>query len=128
MDFLAAITEHVDYWLCLFVIGLVLGIGVLRQLQNSRQELDLADLIIGPDGKISLSKVGQLGAFIVSSWAFVWLTANDKLGEWYFVGYMAAWCGVNIAAKMVDRRSTETAKITVSTDGTPASIQVGEQK
>lgn len=53
---------------------------------------DLKDIICA-NGKLSSSKVARFGAFMVSTWCFVYLTANDKLTEWFFMGYMAAWVG-----------------------------------
>jgi hypothetical protein len=47
----------------------------------------------GRDGKVRFDarKSFEAGAFIVSTWAFVYLTLQSKLTEWFFIGYMTAW-------------------------------------
>lgn len=39
----------------------------------------------------SLGRQGQFVALLVSTWAFVALTLDGKLTEWFFVWYMFAW-------------------------------------
>jgi len=97
-------TEHVDavisflnavefglilnYILLLF--GLVVATTVLVWLHNRREAFDLANLIC-TDGKINDKKFTRMGAFLVSTWGFYVLTAEAKMTEWYFVGYMGVW-------------------------------------
>lgn len=49
----------------------------------------------GKDGTVRFDprKTWEAGAFLVSTGAFGWLAYLDKLTEWFFVGYMAAWIG-----------------------------------
>lgn len=57
----------------------------------------LTDLITATDkeGKVRLDarKCFEAGAFLSSTWAFIFLTASGKLSEFFFVGYMGAWVG-----------------------------------
>ena len=46
----------------------------------------------------SLGRQGQYTALMVSTWAFVTLTLNDKLTEWFFVGYMLSWAGAQFGS------------------------------
>lgn len=64
---------------------------------NKNNTFDLIDVLLGPDGKVSLYKIGQAVALVVSTWAFVSLVQNDKLTEYYFFGYMTVWSGINLA-------------------------------
>ena len=51
----------------------------------------LIDALLGPDGKLSIYKLGQAVALVVSTWGFVILTQQGKLTEWYFSAYMGIW-------------------------------------
>lgn len=61
----------------------------------------LMDLIVD-DGKIQERKVTRLGTWIVSTWGFVYLIIENKLDEWYFVGYMGVW----VANAILGRKKT----------------------
>jgi hypothetical protein len=54
-------------------------------------------------GKVSLYKVGQATALMVSTWVLVHETRAGTLSEWLFAAYMFVWTGANIANKMVNR-------------------------
>lgn len=85
----------------LAVVLLVLAAALLR-LHRADNAYDLAQLVAEPDGsRLSLSRVGQLAALIVSTWAFAWLTLADRMTEWYFGGYMLAWAGTALATRFV---------------------------
>ena len=76
----------------LLVIGLVVFLWLLFKAQNAPDRFDLRDLVMD-NRKVSLTKTSQTGAFLVSTWAFVYLVLNNRFTEWYFTGYMAAWIG-----------------------------------
>lgn len=92
------------------VMGTVLicgaiGIGYsLLTMHKDRNLPSLTDLITSTDkkGKVRFDsrKCFEAGAFLSSTWAFVFLTAQGKLTEFFFVGYMGAWV---IARSMRDR-------------------------
>ena len=73
---------------------LVLGtLYILVQLsRNPDDTLNIADLVT-VNGRLDEKKFTRFGAWVVSTWAFVYLIVNkpDQFPEWYFVGYMA--CG-----------------------------------
>lgn len=60
--------------------------------RNSDNNIDLKDLICS-QGKIDEKKFVRFGAWIVSTWGFVYLIVEERFSEWYFAGYMAAWVG-----------------------------------
>lgn len=70
---------------------------VLYRWQKQNDDFDLRHVLIGPDGKVSLFKIGQATALSVSSWAFIIMVQQDKLTEYYFLGYMTIWSGINLA-------------------------------
>ena len=71
--------------------------------RNPEVKFDLIDLI-SDNGKLSLFRTGQLVALLTSTWGFIALTRAGTLTEIYFLTYMAAWAGANIASKALDAR------------------------
>jgi hypothetical protein len=73
---------------------LVLGtLYILVQLsRNPSDKLNLADLVT-VNGLLDEKKFTRFGAWVVSTWAFVYLIVNSpgNFPEWYFVGYMGVW-------------------------------------
>ena len=73
---------------------LVLGtLYILIQLsRNSEDNINLSDLVT-VNGRLDEKKFSRFGAWVVSTWAFVYLIVNSpgNFPEWYFVGYMGVW-------------------------------------
>ena len=74
------------------------GIGVsLIRMHRDKDAPNLTDLITSTDrsGKVRFDarKCWEAGAFLTSTWGFVFLTASFKLTEFFFIGYMGAWVG-----------------------------------
>lgn len=70
--------------------------------KDSKSNIDLKDLIC-VDNKIDEKKFVRFGAWIVSTWGFVYLIVEERFSEWYFMGYMAAWVGNAIFDKYLNR-------------------------
>lgn len=87
-----------DWLQVLLVLGGFSCLLLLFGLQRAGK-LKLEDLVIGEDGRASLAKFSQLGAFMVSTWGFIWMVIHDKLTEWYYFSYMLAWCGTALTSK-----------------------------
>ena len=83
--------------LSLVVITLACVIILYKWHNSADNTFDLTDTLLGPDGKVSLYKVGQAAALIVSTWAFIIMVQKDKMTEYYFYGYMTIWSGINLA-------------------------------
>lgn len=47
------------------------------------------------DGQVRFDprKTWEAGAFVVSTFAFAWLSYKGQLTEFFFVGYMTTWVG-----------------------------------
>lgn len=88
----------------LMLLALVLvALLVLLRWQKSHPNFDLADLLTGDNGKVSLKKFGQASALAVSTWAFVVLVQQGKLTEFYFIGYMTVWAGLQLVQAKIDK-------------------------
>lgn len=71
--------------------------------KDSDNRIDLKDLVC-KDEKLDEKKFTRLGAWIVSTWGFVYLVFDNKLTEWYFTGYMAIWVGNAIVDKYLNNK------------------------
>lgn len=104
-------------------LGTVLVIVVLLLMlvlwiwhRNSDSSIDLKDLICSR-GKLDEKKFVRFGAWIVSTWGFVYLIVEERFSEWYFMGYMTAWVGNAILDKYVNNRNEQAAQTGAATEG-----------
>lgn len=99
----AARAEILMMWV--FLAFLIIGFIMLLKAWNDDQGNDIviADLIC-VDGKLNEPKMARFGAFVVSTWAFVYLVVTNGMTEWYFVGYMTAWVGNALFSKYMNDR------------------------
>lgn len=68
--------------------------------RDSKSNIDLKDLIC-KNNRIDEKKFVRFGAWIVSTWGFVYLIVEERFSEWYFAGYMAAWVGNALIDKYI---------------------------
>ncbi len=87
------------------VLLTILIATLLYKWQTGTVHFDLTEVLKGPDGKVSLFKMGQAAALVTSTWAFVVLVQRNQLTEYYFYGYMAVWSGVNLAKNIFAQKS-----------------------
>ena len=83
------------------VVGLLIFV-LYAWHKDSESKIDLKDLICS-DNKLDEKKFVRFGAWIVSTWGFVYLIVEERFSEWYFMGYMAAWVGNAIFDKYLSR-------------------------
>lgn len=95
----------VDYSGIMVLLLIVLLISLIWNLNKKEGSFDLNDLFVDTNGKASTSRISAVVALILSSWAFVHLTLNDKLTEWFFAGYMAIWVLNRSFSKWTDIKS-----------------------
>lgn len=74
--------------------------------RDSESRIDLKDLIC-KDGHLDEKKFTRFGAWIVSTWGFVYLILDSKFTEWYFTGYMAIWVGNAIFDKYLNNKNKQ---------------------
>ena len=72
--------------------------------RNKDSHIDLRDLVC-EQGRLDEKKFARFGAWIVSTWGFVYLIVEERFSEWYFAGYMAAWVGSAIIDRYVADKS-----------------------
>lgn len=92
--------------LLLLALVIVILYIIIRLHLNRDSAFDLEDLICH-NGKLDEKKFTRFGAWILSSWGFVYVMVKhpDSLPEWYFIGYMGVWVTNAIMDKrMNDRR------------------------
>jgi hypothetical protein len=91
--------------LALFIVILL----IFTKLQLDRDSaFNLEDLICH-NGRLDEKKFARFGAWVLSSWGFVYLMVKnpDSLPEWYFIGYMGVWVSNVIIEKFVSNRSSD---------------------
>jgi hypothetical protein len=77
---------------------------ILYLWQRADDTFDLRHLITdSTTDRVSLFKLGQFIALIVSTWALVHETRRGFLTEWLFAVYMISWAGANIANKVTEK-------------------------
>lgn len=103
--FTAANTMEFLLALLVFVVLAVL----IRMTLNPKDDFDLKDLV-GHEGKLDEKKFTRFGAWVLSSWGFVYLLVSkpDTFPEWYFTVYMGAWVLNVIADKYFNGSPTYT--------------------
>jgi uncharacterized membrane protein YcaP (DUF421 family) len=99
-------TMHVSMSIVLAMVVVFLIAILYIWHRDSKSQVDLTDLICR-DGKLDEKKFTRLGAWIVSTWGFVYLMLDGKFTEWYFTGYMAIWVGNVIVDKYLNNKSKE---------------------
>jgi Na+/H+ antiporter NhaD/arsenite permease-like protein len=87
-------------WIILALIVLVGVVYLYNKDRDKNSDIDFTDLIT-VNGKLNDRKLARFGAWIVSTWGFVYLISHDKLSEWYFIGYMGAWVANALIGKMI---------------------------
>ena len=90
--------------LLLFLL-IVIIIGTLIKMScNANDEFNLRSLV-SVDGKLDEKKFTRFGAWVLSSWGFVYLLVSkpENFPEWYFTVYMGAWVLNVIVDKYVNR-------------------------
>lgn len=87
----------------LAIVVLFLLLVLLIWHRHSDNKIDIKDLIC-IDGRLDEKKFVRFGAWIVSTWGFVYLIVEERFSEWYFMGYMTAWVGNAILDKYINRQ------------------------
>lgn len=124
MDWLTAIVGEPTFLTLALAFWLLVSLLFLLSAQRRSKTFTLLDLVTGDNGRASMSKFGQCGAFVISSWGFVFLVEAGSLSEWYYGTYMVAWTGTSLLNKMIDQRAGKSSltveQSTVVTETKPA--------
>lgn len=86
--------------LLLFILSYSIIHWLYKLNKDPRNTICFVDLI-SVGGRLNERKVSRFGAWLISTWGFMYLILNGKLSEWYFVGYMGAWVANALIGKMI---------------------------
>jgi len=111
---ISKVTVGMSTLLLVVVFFLLLVIWIWHR--NSNNNIDVKDLICS-NGKIDEKKFVRFGAWIVSTWGFVYLILDQRFSEWYFAGYMAAWVGNALIDKYLTRNNVNVDKNEPKSEG-----------
>lgn len=75
----------------LAVLFLAIAFTLMRKSRDLHSRIDLEDLLIGDDGKLSKAAAVMMGAFAMTTWLMIYLTLNGKMTEGYLSIYVGAW-------------------------------------
>lgn len=93
-------TANIIFFIVLSIILISCCVYLYTNDKNKNNTINIIDLI-SVDGQLSERKFARFGAWLVSTWGFVFLIANDKLSEWYFIGYIGAWVSNALLGKLI---------------------------
>jgi hypothetical protein len=81
-----------------FLAVLMLMRGLLNRSKSGASKINIDDLLIGVDGKISKAAAVMMGSFFVTSWVVMYQALNHSLTDVTFGAYIAAWVVPTVAA------------------------------
>ena len=90
MNFLSQLNSNDVMYILLTVILSACTIYLIRLNNDKKNTVYLLDLVT-TNGILNERKLTRFFTWLVSTWGFIYLLADDKLTEWYFIGYMGAW-------------------------------------
>jgi len=106
MIFNSDITPDEILYSILAILFCITVYALWRLNQDKKSTISLIDLV-SINGRLNERKLSRFGAWVVSTWGFVYLIVNNQLSEWYFVGYMGAWVANALIGKMIKDRDGE---------------------
>ncbi len=107
MNFLSSLNSNDIMYIILTAILVSCTIYLIRLNNNKRSSIYLLDLVTTA-GILNERKLTRFLTWVVSTWGFIYLLADDKLTEWYFIGYMGAWVANALIGKtVIDRETSE---------------------
>ena len=85
----------------ILAVLIVTVIYALYKLNNDKKStISIIDLV-AVNGRLNERKLSRFGAWVVSTWGFVYLIMNSQLTEYYFIGYMGAWVANALIGKAI---------------------------
>lgn len=92
-------------------VGLLVYCLILFKWHMDKGPFDFRKALIDPPepGSVSLSRLGQLTALVVTTSVVIYQTVKGNIPEWMFAAYGVTWAGTYIAAKYAKKRNPEPA-------------------
>lgn len=90
----------------LMIAALVLIIAsicfmLVRRDRSATSRINLEDLLLGDDGKLSKAAAVMMGAFAMTTWLMVYLALNAKMTEGYLAIYVGAWIAPTVTRLII---------------------------
>ena len=76
---------------------------LIRRDRSSVSAINLEDLLIGDDGKLSKAAAVMMGAFAMTTWLMVYMTLGGKMTEGYLAIYVGAWIAPTVTRLFVSK-------------------------
>ena len=89
----------------LALLGILASVLAWKATHSGESRFNFEEAFLDTNGKTSISRIGMFSALVVSTWAFVYMTVDGKMTEWYFTGYMGAWVLNGLGSKFLDKPS-----------------------
>lgn len=95
--------QLVDYAMPLLLALAVLAMlfALVRRSRSAHSALNLDDLLLGEDGKLSKAAAVMIGAFAMTTWLMVYLALQGKMTEGYLAIYVGAWIAPTVTRLIV---------------------------
>lgn len=90
----------------LMIAALILAIiaivyVLIKRDRSSVSDINLEDLLLGDDGKLSKAAAVMMGAFIMTTWLMVYLALGSKMTEGYLAIYVGAWIAPTVTRLII---------------------------
>jgi preprotein translocase subunit SecG len=102
--------------LALLAVILIISWMLHRRDRDQASQLNLEDLLIGDDGRLSKAAAVMMGAFGLTTWLMVYLALTGKMTEGYLAIYVGAWIAPTVA--VIIKRPAEVPASTIETSTT----------
>jgi hypothetical protein len=103
MDYVKYFIDNVDT--VILITGVLLFLIILVVWHKDESRFDLKEIIVDTEtNTVSLYKLGQVLALLISTWVLIHETRNGRLNEYLFSLYMFAWAGANSLNKYIDNK------------------------
>ena len=112
MSWTSLITSNNMMYIILAIIVLIVAIFLWRLNKDNTSTILLTDLVTD-NGRLHERKFSRFGAWVVSTWGFVYLIVDGKLTEWYFLGYMGSWVANALIGKAIAARTPTKLPVTI---------------
>ena len=107
------------------IIGVVLAL--VRRDRSAISAVNLEDLLLGDDGKLSKAAAVMMGAFAMTTWLMVYLALNNKMTEGYLAIYVGAWIAPTVTRLIINRPAETVATLETSTTSMSRTSTPGSQ-
>jgi hypothetical protein len=79
-----------------------------RRDKDGHSKINLEDLLLGDDGRLSKAAIVLLGSFAMTTWLMVYLALTGKMTEGYFAIYGGLWISPVLARLIFGDKSPPT--------------------